>query len=134
MSKATMGRLDHSDEINHSGQCNEASDASHDSDIWVKIDLGEPSSVTGIITQGAPYYPYWVTSLSISYSLDDVSWIFVMECGYRKVFDANFDMDSQVTVVLPRPINAQYIRMHPVTFNIIPSMRFELLGVKHTIE
>nr|XP_054771882.1 lactadherin-like [Lytechinus pictus] len=136
MPKATIGRLHHSDEINLSGQCDKASDDSDDSDNWVKIDLGELFSITGIITQGGSFYSSWITSLFISYSIDDAAWISVLEqeCGSPKVFTANYDTHSHVTTLLPRPISARYVKIHPVTYYAIPSMRFELLGVKHTID
>ncbi|XP_041484980.1 lactadherin-like isoform X2 [Lytechinus variegatus] len=134
MPKATIGRLHRSDEMNLSGQCDTASDDIDYFDNWVKIDLGELSTITGIITQGSSSYSRWITSLFISYSIDDAAWIFVLEqeCGSPKVFTANYNMHSDVTTLLPRPISARYVKIHPVTYYAIPSMRFELLGVKHT--
>ncbi|XP_041484804.1 lactadherin-like [Lytechinus variegatus] len=109
--------------------------AEDDSDPWVKIDLGKPSYVTGVIVQGrnrpiSPYYRQWVTSVYISHSLDDIDWVFALEqeCGTKKVYAANFDFNSHVTLLFPGPINARYVRIHPITHHEHPSMRFEVLG------
>nr|XP_054771989.1 lactadherin-like [Lytechinus pictus] len=122
----TMGRLDY---IIYGGAWIAGAD---DSDMWVKIDLGKPSYVAGVIVQGrySSVYGQWVTSVYISHSLDDIDWVFALEqeCGTRKVYAANYDGDSHVTLLFPGPINARYVKIHPITYYAHPSMRFEVLG------
>ncbi|XP_071501550.1 lactadherin-like [Diadema antillarum] len=102
----------------------------NDKDGWLKIDLGEEFMVTGVITQGRSNDYQWVTSMSISTSLDDIFWVFTIDpvsLG-RKVYPANYDRNTQVTSSLPEPVRARYIRIHPVTFKKRASMRVEILG------
>ncbi|XP_071502306.1 lactadherin-like [Diadema antillarum] len=102
-----------------------------DQDSWLKIDLGEVFMVTGVITQGRSNDDKWVTSMSISTSLDDVYWVFTIDpvSRGRKVYPANYDRDTHVTSLLPNPMRARYIRIHPITSrNTPPCMRAEVLG------
>ncbi|XP_071495403.1 lactadherin-like [Diadema antillarum] len=101
---------------------------SSDSDPWVKIDIGQTATVTGVITQGSYHWNNWVTSIFVSTSLDDVSWHFVARCGTRQIFSANFDRNTHVTSLFDSPINARYVKIHAHTYKNFASMRFEVLG------
>ncbi|XP_041473040.1 coagulation factor VIII-like [Lytechinus variegatus] len=104
----------------------------NNTDMWVKIDIGKPSYVTGVIVQGRDTHYQWVTSVFISYSMNDIDWVFALEqeCGTRKEYAANFDHCSLVTILFPRPINARYVKIHPRKFDRQISMRFEVLGIR----
>ncbi|XP_072169996.1 lactadherin-like [Diadema setosum] len=101
-----------------------------DQDKWLKIDLGKVFVVTGVVTQGRPTYNQWATSMHISMSLDDTEWAFAIDpiSRGRKVYPANYDRESHVTSLLPKPVRARYVRFHPITFLSHPSMRVEVLG------
>ncbi|XP_011680197.1 lactadherin-like [Strongylocentrotus purpuratus] len=101
-----------------------------DIDKWVKIDLGKTVTVTGVIVQGRYGWTHWVTSVKVSYSLDNVTWTYALEpkCGEQKVYAANYDNDTPETILFPRPITARYVRIHPVTWEGLPAMRYEVLG------
>ncbi|XP_071493267.1 lactadherin-like [Diadema antillarum] len=47
---------------------------------------------------------------------------------WLKVYPANYDRESHVTSLLPKPVRARYVRFHPITFLSHPSMRVEVLG------
>ncbi|XP_071486088.1 lactadherin-like [Diadema antillarum] len=47
---------------------------------------------------------------------------------WLKVYPANYDTDSHVTSLLPKPVRARYVRFHPITFRNYASMRVEVLG------
>ncbi|XP_030842139.1 lactadherin-like isoform X1 [Strongylocentrotus purpuratus] len=102
-----------------------------DKNMWVKVDLGKNTLVTGVITQGNYYANLWVTSFQISYSRDDMIWTFALEehCGVRKTYAGNFDSNTHVTTLFPEPVTARYVRFHPKTFRFRTSMRFEVLGI-----
>lgn len=99
-------------------------------DKWVKIDLEKTSNVTGVIVQGRYGSPQWVTSVKVSYSLDDVTWTYALEpqCGEQKVYAANYEQNTPETILFPRPITARYVRIHPVNWKGLPAMRYEVLG------
>ncbi|XP_072170635.1 lactadherin-like [Diadema setosum] len=101
-----------------------------DQDRWLKIDLGEEFIVTGVVTQGRSNVDQWATSMYISTSLDDTDWDFTIDplSRGRKVYSGNYDRDSHVTSLLPKPMRARYVRFHPITFRSYASMRVEVLG------
>ena len=47
---------------------------------------------------------------------------------YFQIFGANQNTFAPVTNHLPTPIIASYIRIYPMSWNIAPTMRVELLG------
>eukprot|EP00057_Strongylocentrotus_purpuratus_P026645 XP_011681119.1 PREDICTED: lactadherin-like [Strongylocentrotus purpuratus] len=102
-----------------------------DKDKWVKIDLGKTSTVTGVIIQGRYKLPQWVTSVKVSYSLDNLTWTYALEpqCGEQKVYAANYNEYTPETILFPRPITARYVRIHPLTWHWHQAMRYEVLGI-----
>jgi len=52
---------------------------------WLQIDLGRPSKVVRISTQGRPTVNQWVTSYYLLYSQDGVYFAFYFERNTRKV-------------------------------------------------
>ncbi|XP_071493270.1 lactadherin-like [Diadema antillarum] len=96
----------------------------------IQIDLGEEYIVTGVVTQGRSNAEQWATSMYISTSLDDTDWVFTTDPLSRgpKVYPANYDRNSHVTSLLPKPVRARYVRFHPITSMNFPSMRVEVLG------
>ncbi|XP_030828885.1 lactadherin-like [Strongylocentrotus purpuratus] len=102
-----------------------------DKDKWVKIDLGKTSTVTGVIVQGRYGSVQWITSVKVSYSLDNVMWTYALEpqCGEQKIYAANYDHGTPETILFPRPITARYVRIHPVTWQGHQAMRYEVLGI-----
>ncbi|XP_041453731.1 lactadherin-like [Lytechinus variegatus] len=104
-----------------------------DPDKWVKIDVGKTSLITGIIVQGRYMMHRWVTSLKVSHSLDNNTWTFALEpqCE-QKVFPANYDYDTPVTIVFNQPLTARYVRIHPLSWhrwNGDCGLRYEVLGI-----
>nr|XP_054767123.1 lactadherin-like [Lytechinus pictus] len=102
-----------------------------DQDRWVMIDVGQTSLITGIIVQGRHMEHQWVTSLKVSYSLDDFVWTFALEpqCE-QQIFPANYDNDTPVTIVFNQPLTARYVRIHPLIWNNDCGMRYEVLGIR----
>lgn len=56
-----------------------------DANQWIQIDLGRPTTVTKVATQGRQDYDQWVTSYAVSYSLVSPYWVYHMSHGNKKV-------------------------------------------------
>ena len=52
---------------------------------WLQVELGRPAKVTGVATQGRHDHSQWVTSYSVSYSLDGKRFKLYLEYGRLKV-------------------------------------------------
>jgi len=95
---------------------------------WLQIDLGTPTTVTKVATQGRQDYNQWVTSYSLSYSLTGSYWVQYTERGKKKIFRGNFDRDSIVAHHVFPPFHARFVRIHPLSWHSHISMRAELYG------
>lgn len=73
-----------------------------DAHQWIQIDLGRPTTVTKVATQGRQdCCDQWVTSYAVSYSLVSPYWVYHMSRGNKKVnlgeillFQRHFIFDS----------------------------------------
>ena len=52
---------------------------------WLQIDLGTPTTVTRVATQGRQDSSQWITSYSLSYSLTGSYWVQYTVRGQKKV-------------------------------------------------
>lgn len=52
---------------------------------WLQVELGRPAKVTGVATQGRHDAHQWVTSYTVSYSLDGKRFRAYLEYGRNKV-------------------------------------------------
>ncbi|KAM7288015.1 hypothetical protein ISCGN_031704 [Ixodes scapularis] len=53
---------------------------------WIQVDLGADARVTGLLTQGRGDGREWVSSFSVSYSMDAFHWKHCLDAnGHRKV-------------------------------------------------
>ncbi|XP_030841798.1 lactadherin-like [Strongylocentrotus purpuratus] len=101
-----------------------------------QIDLGRTSNVTGVIVQGRFELAQWITSVKVSYSLDNVTWTYALEpqCGEQRIYAANYDNTTPETILFPRPITARYVRIHPLTWIGHQAMRYEVVGIADQTE
>ena len=95
---------------------------------WIRVDLGDTTSVTGVATQGRcnSYNNHWATSYTVSYSSDDRHWEFLKESDRTKVFTGNTDRTTVVTHIFKNPIIARYIKIAPQSYASSPVLRMEL--------
>ena len=98
--------------------------SSANSDQWLQIDLGDTTSIKGIVTQGRGDSDQWVTSYQIATSLDGTSW-----SEKSETFNANDDQNTKVENFLNDPVEAQYIRIYPVSWSGWISMRCGIIVV-----
>jgi len=102
---------------------------------YLQVDLGELVQVTGFITQGRPEHTpeQYVTEYTVYYSTDGINFIpYTDDTNTPVVFNANTDTTTPVTnlVSISRPILAQYVQIHPQSYNEYPSMQLEILGCR----
>ncbi len=58
---------------------------------WIQIDLGRPTTITKVATQGRrDCCDQWVTSYAVSYSLISPYWVYHMNHGQKKVYRVGF--------------------------------------------
>jgi len=100
---------------------------------WIQVNLDEFITFTGVITQGrlekGPVNPdQYVTSFKLGLGDSPTTVAFVKDAnGNDIIFQGNMDRTTQVTNYIPYPTRAKSIRIHVVTFNSQPAMRFEVL-------
>ncbi|XP_071801474.1 retinoschisin-like [Asterias amurensis] len=104
-----------------------------DTNQWIQVDLGNPTYVTGVLTQGRhAINSQWVTKYKVQFEppspacLVDVNDQF----GQTQIFNGNTDRDSIVERRFFKPVLAVKIRIVPVAWNVFIALRFELIGCK----
>uniref|UniRef100_H2YC92 F5/8 type C domain-containing protein n=1 Tax=Ciona savignyi TaxID=51511 RepID=H2YC92_CIOSA len=97
---------------------------------YLQVDLGEPTTVTGIITQGAKRYlqHQFVRTFKIAYSKDGDFWRTYTEEGVEKIFTGNTDNETPVRNAFREPILARHVRFYPITYENHITLRMELYG------
>ena len=96
---------------------------------FIQADLGTVRRVEKVATQGRQDYDMWVTSYKFAYSVDGVTYTFVVECdGSERVFTGNTDRDTVVENELETAVAARFVRIHPQTFYQHPALRWEVYG------
>lgn len=103
---------------------------------WIQVEFASLKLVRGVITRGRSPVAYrlaqqWVTAYNISYSVYGNDW-HAFDSNQiidgQMVWPGNFDQDSPVINRFPLGFYARVVRLHPVTWNHFPSMRFDVIG------
>ncbi|KAK7066927.1 Mucin-5B [Halocaridina rubra] len=106
----------------------------HDADAiqneWLQVDLAEVKELTGVITQGHPYFDQYVERFAIQISETGASWDDIKDefSRFAKQFQGNDDRSTPVTNLFPEPVFARYIRIIPLQFFTAISLRLEIKG------
>jgi hypothetical protein len=56
---------------------------------WLQVDLGRPSRISRIFTQGRQDYGQWVTKFKVKYSQDGIRFVHQMAISNIKVCERN---------------------------------------------
>ena len=91
--------------------------------IWVQVDLGRPTWLTKIATQGRREHSQWVKSYGLVFSNDSRAWQ-----QYPQLLMANTNNDEPRNNSFSPPIRTRYVRLYPKDWHNHPSMRIELYG------
>nr|XP_039262358.1 lactadherin-like isoform X3 [Styela clava] len=94
---------------------------------WLLVDLGKPTMVGGVISQGRHDYVQWIKTFTISCGYSSSTLEPIQESGFTKVFTANRDQDTKVINMFPSPISCRYIRVNPQSWNGHVSLRVEFI-------
>ena len=96
------------------------------------------SVIHSVATQAYPWVDWgdaWVVAYTLSYSLDDsVTWLQVLDANTGPpatepmLFEANFDLDTEVVNELPEPLVARYLKLHPVSWNEHIALQWRVKG------
>ncbi|XP_013397759.1 uncharacterized protein LOC106164412 [Lingula anatina] len=95
---------------------------------WIQVDLGIPSRITGVGTQGRQDYNQWVKTYSVAYSFNGTKWVNYGEGGKKKVFTGNRDRNTLVKNYFKWYPIARYVRLYPATWQGHMSLRWEVYG------
>ncbi|XP_076980275.1 lactadherin isoform X2 [Tamandua tetradactyla] len=120
--------------LDKAGRFNAWTAQSSDAQEWLQIDLGAPTRVTGIVTQGARDLGHiqYVAAYKVAYSDNGKNWTEYREQGAResRIFPGNFDNNSHKKNVFEMPFETRYVRILPVAWHNRITLRVELLGCR----
>merc|ERR1740121_486157 len=85
---------------------------------WMQMDMGSVMTVWGVVTQGRPDIPQWVTKYTVSISTSGDDWEDV-----DGTFTGNNDMETKVEGLFSAGFQARYVRIKPTKFYGWESMR-----------
>ncbi|XP_023263153.1 coagulation factor VIII-like [Seriola lalandi dorsalis] len=99
---------------------------------WIQVDLQRPTLLHGIQTQGvsSKLRDHYITFFTISYSLDQDTWVTYKGNTTRKnnVFYGNMDSSKVKNNHFFPPFVARYVKIQPFNYVQKPALRLELLG------
>ncbi|KAK3108253.1 hypothetical protein FSP39_004202 [Pinctada imbricata] len=103
-----------------------------DSKPWIQVDFNKPTLLSGVVIQGEVETNRYVTSYTVSTSVDGKTFTPYMSMpgsNVTKVFKGNADNKTPVRNLFNRNITAQVIRIYPSTSSPEGSaIRFNILG------
>jgi len=91
---------------------------------WIQVDLGRPTIVAAVATQGKRFSHY-VKTYKLGFSDDGKSWKMYKENSQDKIFQGNTDPYKAVTRKF-KGIKARFFRIYPQTWNHGLALKFEL--------
>ncbi|CAG5131018.1 unnamed protein product, partial [Candidula unifasciata] len=96
---------------------------------WLQVDMGKQYIVTQLLTQGRQGSDEYVREYFLEYSDDSKTWRrYTNMLGVSEVFEGNADDASLQTRTLIYPIVARYLRFNPQRWNMVISLRIEVVG------
>jgi len=84
---------------------------------YVEIDLGAITPIHRVATRGASGFSTWVTSYSLAFSQDGITWYPYQTGSSPTIFSGNTDTNTPVYNDLPCFVAARYLRFLPVTWS-----------------
>lgn len=100
-----------------------------DTNQYILLGGDVPKTFVALATQGRGDTDQWVTSYKVSYTLDNLIWY---EYENGKVFPANTDRNTPVSLFFDPPIEARSVCIFPQTWHNHISMRLELYYLPET--
>ncbi|KAL9987872.1 hypothetical protein ACROYT_G002249 [Oculina patagonica] len=96
-------------------------------DDWLQVDLGKPTEVCALATQGDRNGNEWVKAFKLSYSSDGTTWSTYQDSSGADVeFQRLGDSNTIDQHKLPVPVFARYFRFNPTLRNNWNCLRVEI--------
>ncbi|KXJ24041.1 neuropilin-1a [Exaiptasia diaphana] len=99
-----------------------------DGNQWIQVDLGAPTTLTEVLTQGRQDADQWVKQFTIGFSDDGVKFRVYKSRGFGVIFRGNKDRNTVVKNTINPPIQARFIQIYPCSWHNHIAMRIELKG------
>ncbi|XP_022778337.1 uncharacterized protein LOC111319871 [Stylophora pistillata] len=97
---------------------------------YFQVDFGNFAKVTGVATQGRQDGAWWVKTYSLSFSNECVFFEDYKEANVKKIFNGNTDRFTVVSHDLKIPFIAKCVRINPVSWQGLISLRAEFYGCR----
>ncbi|CAH1241014.1 EDIL3 [Branchiostoma lanceolatum] len=105
----------------------------YDKTPWIQVDLRNSHVIPGVITQGGGDVGGYVTSFSLSFSVDGNQWqAYTDDEGtlFQTVFLGNKDGYTPNHVYFSRAVATRYIRLYPQSWKGLGGLRLEIVGCR----
>ncbi|XP_030845722.1 lactadherin-like [Strongylocentrotus purpuratus] len=81
-----------------------------DEDPWLQIKFNSTFVITAIMTQGWEFSRHWVTSYTVSSSMDGAYWTYYQDINTNtvKVYTGNYDHNSYVVHTMSTPVECRF--------------------------
>ncbi|XP_048245023.1 mucin-5AC-like isoform X2 [Haliotis rufescens] len=99
---------------------------------WLQVNFLKPTLISGVMTQGSPEAPKWVTKYNVFLGFngnDFFPYTTIPGESTPAIFEGNMDKSTPIRNLFNRDITAQYVRIVPVEWSKDGiAMRFNILG------
>ncbi|KAI8777902.1 neurexin-4 [Biomphalaria glabrata] len=96
---------------------------------WLQVDMAKQYLVTSVYVQGRQGSDEYVMEFFLEYSDDALTWRrYTNQLGIPEIFEGNHDDSALQMRVLLYPIVARYVRFNPQRWNMVISLRVEIVG------
>jgi len=100
-----------------------------DKNQYLQVNLVENFIIAGVATQGQKHFDGWVTSYSVSYSVNHQMWDeYPVDGRSKTLFTGNKDRNTTVLHLFSTPVVARYVRFLPETWSGKICMRVQIYG------
>lgn len=100
-----------------------------DKNQYLQVNLVENFIIAGVATQGQKHFDGWVTSYSVSYSVNHQLWDeYPVDGRSKTLFTGNKDRSTTVLHLFSTPVVARYVRFVPETWSGNICMRVQIYG------
>lgn len=99
---------------------------------YIQVTFNRPTPLFGVIMQGSPIVDNYVTMYKVMYSVDGSVFSHVRELGDDRpqLFYGPIDSRTPIESEFMVPIEAQIVRLYPITWHEGIAIRWELLGCR----
>uniref|UniRef100_A0A6P8J241 Coadhesin-like isoform X1 n=1 Tax=Actinia tenebrosa TaxID=6105 RepID=A0A6P8J241_ACTTE len=84
---------------------------SQDANQYFSIDLGTPTLIGKVATQGMEHWDNWVYTYALKYSIDNINWK-----NYPRTLQGNCDRRSITENILNPPVLARFLHVNPTSW------------------